>query len=121
VFSIVDPSFYATKNVNGSATKRERAALHWRRAVGVLAVRSKNERVELEMKLMRCRQLTNRITDEEFLGRIKEQIAELKRKLPEIDPRSRGFEPLQRDVAKPTTERALFSFRISGFEHQCKI
>jgi len=36
-------------------------------------------------------------------------------------PRSRGFEPLERDIAKPTTERALFSFRISGFEHQRKI
>ena len=36
---------------------------------------SKNERVELEMKIMRYRQLVDRTADEEFL-RIRNQIAE---------------------------------------------
>ena len=37
---------------------------------------SKNERVELEMKIMRYRQLVDRTADEEFLRRIRNQIAE---------------------------------------------
>ena len=45
----------------------------------------KNERVELEMEIMRYRQLGRRITDDEFLKRLREQIAELERKLREID------------------------------------
>jgi hypothetical protein len=45
----------------------------------------KNERVELEMKIMRYRQLGRRITDEEFQKRAREQIAELEQKLREID------------------------------------
>jgi hypothetical protein len=44
-----------------------------------------NERVELEMKIMRYRQLGRRITDEEFQNRLREQIAELEQKLREID------------------------------------
>ena len=48
-------------------------------------MRSKNERVELEMKLMRYRQLASRVTDEEFVKGIEEQIAKLERKLREID------------------------------------
>jgi hypothetical protein len=46
---------------------------------------SKNERVELEMKIMRYRQFESRITDEEFLKRLANQIAELEQKLREID------------------------------------
>jgi hypothetical protein len=49
------------------------------------AVRSKNERVELEMRILRYRRLASRISDEEFLRRIKEQVAELEQKLREID------------------------------------
>jgi hypothetical protein len=44
-----------------------------------------NERVELEMKIMRHRQMARRTTDEEFLKRINEQLAELERKLRAID------------------------------------
>lgn len=44
-----------------------------------------NERVELEMKIMRHRQMAKRTTDQEFLSRIKEQIADLERKLRAID------------------------------------
>jgi hypothetical protein len=53
--------------------------------LGALAVRSENECVELETKLMRYRQLATRITDEAFLRGIEEQIVELERKLREID------------------------------------
>jgi hypothetical protein len=49
------------------------------------AVRSKNERVELEMRILRYRRLVSRTSDEEFLKRIKEQVAELEQKLREID------------------------------------
>ena len=45
----------------------------------------KNERVELEMKIMRYRQLARRISDEELLKRFAEQIADLEQKLREID------------------------------------
>jgi hypothetical protein len=55
------------------------------RTLGALAVRSENERVELETKLMPHRQLATRITDEAFLRGIEEQIVELERKLREID------------------------------------
>lgn len=44
-----------------------------------------NERVELEMKILRHRQMASRTADEEFLRRIKAQIAELERKLRAID------------------------------------
>jgi hypothetical protein len=43
------------------------------------------KRVELEMKIMRYRQLVNRTADEEFLRRIRNQIAELEQKLRETD------------------------------------
>jgi hypothetical protein len=47
---------------------------------------SKNERVELEMKIMRYRQLARGIADdEERLKWVAEQIAELERRLREID------------------------------------
>jgi hypothetical protein len=48
-------------------------------------VQSKNDRVELEMKIMRYRQLASRTADEEFLRRVRDQIAELEQKLREID------------------------------------
>ena len=40
---------------------------------------------ELEMKIMRYRQLVDRTADDEFLRRIRNQIAELEQKLREID------------------------------------
>ncbi len=48
-------------------------------------MRSKNERVELEMKIMKHRQLASRTADEEFLQRIEAQIAVLMQKLRKID------------------------------------
>ena len=48
-------------------------------------MRSKNERVELEMQLMKYRQLLLRIADEDFVKRAREHIAELEQKLREID------------------------------------
>lgn len=44
-----------------------------------------NQRVELEMKIIRHRQIARRTSDQEFLKRINEQIAELERKLRAID------------------------------------
>ena len=44
-----------------------------------------NERVELEMQILKYRQLISRVTDEEFLKRAKEKIAELEQQLREID------------------------------------
>ena len=49
------------------------------------AMPSKNERVELEMQIMRYRQFASRTTDEEFLKRINAHIAEMELKLREID------------------------------------
>jgi len=49
------------------------------------AVRSKNERVELEMQIMKYRQLLLRIADEAFVKKAREQITELEQKLREID------------------------------------
>jgi hypothetical protein len=48
-------------------------------------VRNKNERVLLEMQIMKYQQFLVRITDEQFRRSAKEKIAELKRKLREID------------------------------------
>ena len=45
----------------------------------------KNERVELEMQLLKYRQLTGRVDDQEFQRRAQEKIAELEQKLREID------------------------------------
>ena len=45
----------------------------------------KNERVELEMQILKYRHLLARITDAEFLERAKEKIAELEQQLREID------------------------------------
>jgi hypothetical protein len=52
---------------------------------GVAALPSKNERVELEMQIMKRRQMTSRIADEEFLRRVNEKIRDLEVKLREID------------------------------------
>ena len=46
---------------------------------------SKNERVELAIKIMRYRELSRRTADEEFLCPIRAKIAELEQKLREID------------------------------------
>ncbi len=46
---------------------------------------SKNERVELEMKIMKYRSLARRITDDETKQRIAELITELEQKLRERD------------------------------------
>jgi len=45
----------------------------------------KNEHVELEMKILKFRQWAGRVTDDEFLKRLREQIAELEHKLREVD------------------------------------
>jgi hypothetical protein len=45
----------------------------------------KNERVELEMQILKYRNLLNRVADDEFVKRAKEKIAELEQKLREID------------------------------------
>jgi hypothetical protein len=43
-----------------------------------------NERVELEMKIMKYRQLASRILDEEVRARFEARLAELEQKLREI-------------------------------------
>jgi len=52
---------------------------------GIACDAHKSERVELEMKIMKYRQWTGRVADEEFQKQLREQIAELERKLREID------------------------------------
>lgn len=46
---------------------------------------TRNDRVRLELKIMKYRLLIQRITDEEFLRQANAQIAELEKKLREID------------------------------------
>jgi hypothetical protein len=46
---------------------------------------SNNERVELEMQIMKYRALLGRVGNEEFHERAKAKIAELEQKLREID------------------------------------
>jgi hypothetical protein len=48
-------------------------------------VRSKNERVELEMKIMKYRSLARRVVHDETAQRIHALIAELEQELHEID------------------------------------
>jgi hypothetical protein len=48
-------------------------------------VPSKNERLELELEMMKYRQLAGRIVDEEFVRRAKEKVAELEKKLRETN------------------------------------
>jgi hypothetical protein len=45
----------------------------------------KSERVELEMKIMKYRALARQASDEVTTARIKELVAELERKLRDID------------------------------------
>jgi hypothetical protein len=52
---------------------------------GNAAVPSKNERVELEMKIMKYRQMARRVTDDETKQRINGLVAELEQTLREID------------------------------------
>jgi hypothetical protein len=49
------------------------------------AMRSINERFELEMKLIRYQQFLRRITDREFITPIQERIAQTQQKLRELD------------------------------------
>ena len=51
----------------------------------MLIMRSKKERVELAIRIMRYREVSRRTADEEFLRAIKDKIAELEQKLREID------------------------------------
>ena len=44
-----------------------------------------NERVKLEMQIMRYRRLMLHVADEEFQKRAREHVAELEKKLREID------------------------------------
>jgi hypothetical protein len=53
--------------------------------VGNAAVPSKNERVELEMKIMKYRQMARRVTDDETKRRINGLVTELEQTLREID------------------------------------
>ena len=54
--------------------------------LGMRAVRSKNERVELEMKIIRYRKLARQIaTDPDTAQRIKGLIVDLEKELREID------------------------------------
>ena len=48
-------------------------------------MRNKNERVLLEMQIMKYRQFLVLIVDEQFQRTAKEKIAELEKKLREID------------------------------------
>jgi hypothetical protein len=49
------------------------------------AMPSKNDRVELEMKIMKYRLLARQVADSETAERIRSLVAELERKLREID------------------------------------
>ena len=51
----------------------------------MLIMRSKNERVELAIRIMRYRELSQRTADEQFLRAVKDKIMELEQKLREID------------------------------------
>jgi hypothetical protein len=55
------------------------------RSLARVRMAHKNERVELEMQILKYRDLVSRIMDEEFQKRAKAKIAELELKLREID------------------------------------
>jgi len=55
------------------------------RLLGILAVPSENERVELEMQITKYRQIISRTNNAEFQRQAEEKIRELERKLREID------------------------------------
>jgi hypothetical protein len=67
------------------------------------------------MKIMRYRQLVDRTADEEFLRRIRNQIAELEQKLREIDEQGRldCRWPLNL-IAPPQTDKCR-GIALSGF------
>jgi hypothetical protein len=46
---------------------------------------TKSEPADLEMEMMKYRQLAGRMIDEEFVRRAKEKVAELEKKLREVD------------------------------------
>ena len=48
-------------------------------------MRNKNERVELEMQIMKYRQFLMRIADEAFQRELRDKVAALEKKLREID------------------------------------
>lgn len=48
-------------------------------------MRNRNERVALEMLIMKYRLLIRRVSDEEFVRQAQSKIAELEKKLREID------------------------------------
>jgi hypothetical protein len=48
---------------------------------------SKNERVELEMKIIKARQWTRRVTDENFLKRLRDQIVVLEKSFARLTSR----------------------------------
>src|SRR5712672_836371 len=66
-------------------TEQKRSSIVLSGGVGVPVVPAKNERAELEMEMMKYRQLAGRMVDEEFVRRAKEKVAELKKKLREVD------------------------------------
>ena len=51
----------------------------------VRSMPSKNERVEVEMQVMKYRRLARQVPDVEFVRRVNEKIAELEQQLREID------------------------------------
>jgi hypothetical protein len=53
--------------------------------VGIAVMRSKNERVELAMQIMKYRRFLVLIVDEQFQQTAKEKIAKLEQQLREID------------------------------------
>ena len=53
--------------------------------MGIQALPPKHERVELEMKIMKCRALARNVSDKLTIDRIETLIAELQQKLREID------------------------------------
>jgi hypothetical protein len=55
------------------------------KAMPLKSMPSKNERVELEMKIVRYRELGRQAPDQETRQRIGELVAELEQKLHEID------------------------------------
>lgn len=62
------------------------ASSSYRKDAGRPTVSSKNERVELQMKILRYRKLARQIaTDPDTVRRIEELIADLERELREID------------------------------------
>jgi hypothetical protein len=53
--------------------------------LGIRVMPSKDERVELEMQIIKYRQIMSRTTNAEFLKQAEEKILELERKLREIE------------------------------------